>query len=175
MTDFEPDFDEEEGGDPLTDLLLEASAFPYERQLQRLVERCFATVLACEPCGGMRAAFVSLHRWAALCATVTGATDAQLARLINLIEFEIENPDGPDSATVQNWYLTKANGKVDPLRAAVIAAVPKRTTRPEGLSGARTLKPKRRPAWRESSGPGSSPRGGGGQCIPFPIPHGGKS
>jgi len=153
----------------LTDLILDASALPYSRQLQHLVVRCFSTVQACDPRTFVRSAFVSLHRWAALCATVEGATDEQLARVVMAIEYELTNPDGPNSAPVQNWYLTKANGKMNALRSAIIQAVPKRSV---SSGGARPRNSKRVVAVQdESAGPGLSPRGGGGgQAATLPFP-----
>lgn len=150
----------------MTSLLLDASARPYVHSLQQLVERCFWTVQSCGTYNSpARSQWVSLHRWAALCATVEGATLQQLQRLVDLVEYELGNPDGPDSAGVQNWYLTKSYGKMTPLRRQICAAVPKRSR--VGLSGARAPKSKRLQAsLTESSGPGSSPRGGA--CIPFP-------
>lgn len=149
----------------VTGLLLDASAFPYVHTLQELVERCFWTVQACEPCTSVRTQYVSLHRWAALCATVEGATVQQLKRLVDLVEYELANPDGPDSSGVQNWYLTKSIGKMTPLRRQICAAVPKRSPR-VGLNGARTRNQKRLAASTYEPGPGSSPPGGA--CIPFP-------
>ena len=134
------------------------------KSLQQLVERCFWAVQSCPTYTHYRTQWVSLHRWVALCATVEGATTQQLERLIGLVEYELGNPDGPNSAPVQNWYLTKSIGKMTPLRRQIRAAVPKRSV---GLSGARATKPNAcKRQLEESSGPGSSPRGGA--CIPFP-------
>lgn len=147
-----------------TSLLLEASAFPYARELQKLVERCFWAVQSCPTYTFHRTQWVSLHRWTALCATVEGATVQQLARLVDLVEYELGNPDGPNSAPVQNWYLTKSIGKMTPLRRQICAVTPKRST--VVLSGARAKTKCLQASTSESTGPGSNPRGGA--CIPFP-------
>lgn len=150
----------------MTSLLLDASALPYMKSLQQLVERCFWAVQSCPTYTHYRTQWVSLHRWVALCATVEGATTQQMERLVDLVEYELGNPDGPNSAPVQNWYLTKSIGKMTPLRRQICAATPKRSV--VSLSGARATKPKRLQASiEESSGPGSSPPRGG-TCIPFP-------
>lgn len=148
-----------------TSLLLDASALPYVRSLQQLVERCFWAVQSCPTYTHYRTMWVSLHRWTALCATVEGATLQQLARLVDLVEYELGNPDGPNSAPVQNWYLTKSIGKMTPLRQQICRVTPKRST--VVLSGARAKESTRLQAPPfEGTGPGSSPRGGA--CIPFP-------